>query len=59
MALPILIAGQRAEALKKALEARVAHKRLLEHVKSGEVTVAHLLDRGKTDPIAHPRSSVG
>jgi hypothetical protein len=51
MALPTLTAEQRGEALKKAQEARTARKQLLEQVKSGEVTVAQVLDRGKTDPV--------
>jgi Mrp family chromosome partitioning ATPase len=51
MALPTLTAEQRADALKKAQEARVARKHLLEQVKSGEVTVAQVLDRGKSDPM--------
>jgi hypothetical protein len=51
MALSTLTAEQRAEALNKAQEARAARKQLLAQVKSGEVTVAQVLDRGKTDPI--------
>lgn len=51
MALPVLTAEQRGEALRKAQEARAARKVLLEKVKSGEVSVAQVLDRGKADPM--------
>jgi transposase len=51
MALPVLTAEQRGEALRKAQEARAARKLLLEQVKSGEVTVAQVLDQGKSDPL--------
>jgi hypothetical protein len=51
MALPTLTAEQRGEALKKALEVRAARKKLLEQVTSGEVSVAQVLERGKTDPM--------
>jgi hypothetical protein len=51
MALPTLTAEQRAEALKKAQKARAARKQLLDQVKSGEVTVAQVLDRSNTDPM--------
>jgi hypothetical protein len=47
IALPTLTAEQRAEALKKAQKARACRKHLLDQVKSGEVTVAQVLDRGK------------
>ena len=51
MALPTLSPEQRAEALQKAQAARQARKQLLEQVKSGEATIAQVIERAKDDPI--------
>jgi hypothetical protein len=51
MALPTLSPEQRAEALEKAQAARQARKRLLEQIKSGELTIAQVLDQGKSDSV--------
>lgn len=51
MALPTLSPEQRADALEKAKVARLARKQLLDQVRTGEVTVAQVLGRGKDDPV--------
>lgn len=51
MALPTLSPEQRAQALEKAQAARQARKQLLEQIRSGELTIAQVLDRGKDDPV--------
>ena len=51
MALPVLTAEQRADALAKATEARKARSELLSAVKAGELTVAAVLAKAETDEI--------
>ena len=49
VALPTLTPEQRAEALAKAAEARKARSELLASIKSGERTIASVLDKAKED----------
>jgi hypothetical protein len=51
MALPTLSPEQRAEALAKAMAARRARKGLLDQIRTGELTIAQVLERGKSDPV--------
>jgi len=51
MALPILTPAQRAQALETAAEARLARKRLLDQVKTGELSITAVLARGKSDRV--------
>lgn len=51
MALPRLSTEDIAENLAKAMAARQARKQLLDQVRTGELTVAEVLSRGKSDPL--------
>ncbi len=52
MALPTLTPEQRAAALAKAHQARQARSSLLAGFSNGEDTVAAVLDRAESDPVA-------
>jgi hypothetical protein len=51
MALPTLSPEQRSEALQKAMAVRKARKQLREQINAGELTIAQVLVRGKSDPV--------
>ncbi|AGP30832.1 integration host factor, actinobacterial type [Corynebacterium terpenotabidum] len=51
MALPQLTPEQRADALKKAAEARKARAELKEQLKRGGTNLKEVLDKADTDPI--------
>ena len=51
MALPVLTPEQRTAALAKAAEARTARSKLLDAVKSGELSVADVLAKAENDEI--------
>ncbi|KAF0963841.1 MULTISPECIES: integration host factor, actinobacterial type [Rhodococcus] len=51
MAVPVLTAEQRAEALAKAAEARRVRGQLLADVKAGTISVADVLVKAETDEI--------
>lgn len=52
MALPTLTPEQRDAALAEARETRQARSALLEQVKTGETTIAQIIDRGQSDLVA-------
>jgi len=51
MAVPILTAEQRQEALRKAMAARAARKQVLEAITRGEQTIAAVLAQAKTNEV--------
>jgi hypothetical protein len=59
MALPVMMAEQRAKALARAAEARTARRALLAEVASGAVSVVEVFERSGQDLVGRTRVVAG